>query len=776
MNRIGLEMIQADSLDQVRGKCVYPLISEEYRAAFKSLTQDVFKGISGTLEFKMVGLKGRPLWLYTHAVPLCNEKGEIISSLAITIDITERKHAENTALTYRKRLEAIKELGALATSTLDLNALLQRILEGTLKTVGASVGMIFLKNKETGCLTWGNSIGLSEAFISEFRNRAIKPGEGLTGCIAESGAPIYIQSDSSNDPRIARSVIRKEGLNSFIGVPLYAGDEIIGVMNILTSPPDILSEQDVAIVGAIGAYVGSAIRNAQLYGQVKEAKQKILQSEEFIRNILNTVDEGFIVIDRDYRILTANRAYCQQAGKPSDEVIGRYCYEISHKAVRPCHEEGESCAVRHVFETGEPHVAVHRHQGAEGVIYVETKAFPVKDEYGAVASVIETVNNITEKQLLAEERLKTQKLEAIGTLAGGIAHDFNNLLQGVFGYISLAKLTADDKGKSISALEQAEKALQLSVKLTNQLLTFSRGGKPVKKPINLRPVIEDAAKFALSGSRSACRIIIEDGLWHALADKGQIGQVIQNIVLNADQSMPTGGLVEIKARNIQSPDRDLPQSLQKGRHVEISIKDNGIGMPEEYITRIFDPYFTTKQKGSGLGLATAYSIIKNHGGIIDVKSGIGRGASFFIYLPAVDAKEEEIVKTAPAETARSGRILVMDDEKVVREIALALIRALGHEVEVAAHGDEAVEKYRDSKQSGKPFDVVILDLTIRGGMGGAGTVRKLLEMDPSVKAVVSSGYSADDVVSKYRDYGFSAFLKKPYEVDELRHILNTLLK
>jgi signal transduction histidine kinase/CheY-like chemotaxis protein len=375
-----------------------------------------------------------------------------------------------------------------------------------------------------------------------------------------------------------------------------------------------------------------------------------------------------------------------------------------------------------------------------------------------------------------EERLKTQKLEAIGTLAGGIAHDFNNLLQGVFGYISLAKLTADKREKSIAALEQAEKALHQAVSLTTQLLTFSKGGAPLKKVLALRPVIENAAKFALSGSRSYFQLGADDDLWPTEADEGQIGRVIQNIVLNADQAMPEGGKVEITARNVQVPGTDLPPGLRNGRYVEIAIRDSGIGIPEQYLTKIFDPYFTSKDRGSGLGLATSYSIIKNHGGWIEVKSSLGKGSTFLIYLPAVAEQKEEKMSVSEVAPSRSGKVLIMDDEPVVLNVVGELVRALGHEVEFAEHGTVAIEKYSQARASGKPFDVVILDLTIRGGMGGAETVRKLLEIDPEVKAVVSSGYSDADVVSKYREYGFSAFLKKPYKVDDLQDVLTMLIR
>jgi signal transduction histidine kinase/ActR/RegA family two-component response regulator len=390
--------------------------------------------------------------------------------------------------------------------------------------------------------------------------------------------------------------------------------------------------------------------------------------------------------------------------------------------------------------------------------------------------VFGTTADITERKRLSNERLKTQKLEAIGTLAGGIAHDFNNLLQGVFGFISLAKLQSDDKEKFTVALDDAEKALHMSVRLANQLLTFSKGGTPVKKRIGLRPVIENAAKFALSGSRSDYRFSADHGLWQAEVDEGQISQVIQNIVLNADQSMPEGGQVVITAKNIRVTDKNHPHRLQNGAYVEIAIMDKGVGIPEQYIGKIFDPYFTTKEKGSGLGLATSYSIIKYHNGLIDVKSDVGKGTTVTIYIPAIESTQQgEHPVPAAAISARPGKILVMDDEEVIRTVACAIAKALGHRAESAHHGKEVIEKYQAALQSGEPFDIVILDLTIKDGMGGAEALRKLLEIDPEVKAVVTSGYSHDAVIASYREHGFKAFLKKPYNVDQLREVLNTLL-
>jgi len=408
---------------------------------------------------------------------------------------------------------------------------------------------------------------------------------------------------------------------------------------------------------------------------------------------------------------------------------------------------------------------------------IHLRAYSIKNKEGKVVGLVGVHNDVTEKLLLEEERLKTQKLESIGTLAGGIAHDFNNLLQGVFGYISLAKMTSKNPEKSAAALEQAEKSLHQSVNLTTQLLTFSKGGEPTKKLIDLRPVIENTAKFALSGSRSDLRMNIPEGLWQAEADGGQLGQVIQNIVLNADQSMPVGGTIAVATANMAEGDALLPAGLTKGDYVMIAIQDTGAGIPEKYLSKIFDPYFTTKEKGSGLGLATSYSIIKNHGGMIDVRTKYGEGSTFMIYIPAIvgQVRTEIAEKQQELPQSRKAKVLVMDDEEVIRNISSELLAELGHNVEVAKNGQEALKKYQGAIATGKPFDLVILDLTIRGGMGGIETVQQLFKMDPHVKAIVSSGYSDDVATANYMSQGFKASLKKPYHVEALREVLNKML-
>jgi PAS domain S-box-containing protein len=508
----------------------------------------------------------------------------------------------------------------------------------------------------------------------------------------------------------------------------------------------------------------------------KETEKKIRESEAYIRNILDTVDEGFTVVDRDYRVMAANKAYCAQVGLSIDEMVGRYCYEVSCNSEHPCFEIGEECPVREVFATGHPQMALHKHINKDGnVLFVETKAFPNRDEAGNIVSAIKVVHNVTERHLLEAEQLKTQKLEAVGMLAGGIAHDFNNLLQVLFGNISMAQLYKDEPAKVAELLSQAEKALSMSVNLTAQLLTFAKGGKPVIKKMDLRPVIENTVKFTLSGSRCDCRLIIPQELWNAEADEGQIGQVIQNIVLNADEAMPAGGTVDILAENVEIPSGSNMHLPNGGKFIKIVIKDTGVGIPEKHLQKIFDPYFTTKQKGSGLGLATSYSIVRNHRGAIEVKSNPESGTIFSIYLPAIEAEKEKPAPAPGISTTRKCRILVMDDEEIVLDVAKKMVTAFGHDVEQATEGAIVIEKYRQALASEKPFDLVILDLTIKGGMGGAETVKRLLEMDPNVKAVVASGYSDNPILSNFKDYGFSAVLGKPYSLAALKDCLNALV-
>ncbi|MEW6719831.1 MAG: ATP-binding protein [Thermodesulfobacteriota bacterium] len=417
---------------------------------------------------------------------------------------------------------------------------------------------------------------------------------------------------------------------------------------------------------------------------------------------------------------------------------------------------------------------VIRHFGTGFPVPVEVHSFVIKDsETGQPTAVASIGRDLTLRKKMEEEMVRSEKLDSIGILAGGIAHDINNLLTAIIGNVTLAKMYANRHGEVHKRLEESEKAAFRAKDVAQQLLTFSKGGAPVKRIVSIRELVKESAGFALRGSKVKCEFSFSDDLWNVEADEGQLSQVVNNLLINAAHSMPEGGTIQVCCRNIAADeDRLVPGA---GNHVGISVMDHGIGIPSENLSRIFDPYFTTKQKGSGLGLSTAYSIVKRHGGHMSVESDPGIGTTFLFCLPAVegevptdDLSEEQVI-------AGKGKVLVMDDEESVREIAREMLGVIGYKVTISRDGAEAVEAYRKAMASGEPFDLVVMDLTIPGGMGGQEAIRRLLEIDPDVKAVVCSGYSTDPIMSSYKTYGFRGVIRKPYGMKQLHKTLNDIL-
>ena len=394
--------------------------------------------------------------------------------------------------------------------------------------------------------------------------------------------------------------------------------------------------------------------------------------------------------------------------------------------------------------------------------------------------IVVVFEDITEYKRIQEEReslqaqaLQVQKMEAVGTLAGGIAHDFNNLLTGIMGNLSVALLKTDNDGVHTS-LRRALHASERATCLTRQLLTFAKGGAPVKQLASIAEIVRDSAEFALRGANVACEFAIPDDVWAAEVDVGQLSQVISNLVINADQAMPGGGLLRIAIENVtfELPSHHLPA----GRYSRIIISDQGGGIPKAYLGRIFDPYFTTKQSGSGLGLATVHSIITRHGGQIEVASEMERGTTFTIYLPVSNREQPDTAQVAHAPIPTGfGRILLMDDEAFIRDVAVDMLEVMGYECVTCENGQQACVLYQEALAEGSPFAAVIMDLTIPGGMGGVEAMSRIRLIDPAARGIVASGYSGDPVVASYREYGFLAAVPKPFTLQQMAETLAGVL-
>lgn len=497
------------------------------------------------------------------------------------------------------------------------------------------------------------------------------------------------------------------------------------------------------------------------------AEEALRMSEELYRTLVENVDLGVALIDPDHNVIKVNQALAGLLQKMPEEFTAKKCFrEFERREVVCPHCPGVP-AMREL-RACEAEVAGTRGDGTP--IFLRVRAFPVIGKHHQAIGFIEVVEDITERKKITDELQRAKHIELVGTLAGGIAHDFNNLLAGIMGNIALARMYLGQPVKVGEKLTICEKAVERAKDLSQQLLTFSRGGAPVKAIANVGDLINDAVSFALSGSSISCTYEIADDLWAAEIDAGQMSQVFQNLVTNAVQAMPGGGVLAVRAKNIESNSAH-PLLLAPGKYLKISIKDQGEGIPPEILDKIFVPFFTSKKQGSGLGLAICYSVIKKHRGHIDVESSPGVGTVFHLYLPASEASPTPKAPEAEPPRRGSGRILVMDDEGLVRETAADILSCLGYKVEMAGDGLEALEHYQTAKAAGQAYDAVILDLTVPGGMGGLETLAKLVEFDPGVKAIVSSGYANNAVLANYRRNGFQGIISKPYNIEEFSKVV-----
>ncbi len=504
----------------------------------------------------------------------------------------------------------------------------------------------------------------------------------------------------------------------------------------------------------------------------KVKEQDLLASQERYRAIIEASHDIIWALDTNANFTFVNKRGEELTGYEFEEWKGESFAPLIHPQDVPKAQDSFVRAMRGERVRYEVRVVDARGQ----IRRLQANLEPLW-EGDTIIGLVGLGTDTTERARLEEELHKAQKLESLGLLAGGIAHDFNNILTAIVGGITLAKRSPDQPGLQRETLEMAEKACFRARDLTQQLLTFSRGGAPVRRPGSIAELLRETASFALRGRNVRCDLSLADDLHIVEMDAGQMSQVVNNLLLNAAQAMPGGGTARLHARNycLENHDPGLP-TLRTGWYVRISVHDDGAGIPREHLPNIFDPYFTTKPNGTGLGLATCYSIVRRHDGYIDVETAPGQGTTFHIYLPSTRLVVTEPEDSPLPESQRGGTVLLMDDDAMVREAGTEMLRLLGFEVVPVEDGATAIEAYRDALEAGQRFDAVILDLTVPGGMGGRDAAGLLRRLDPRVKLIASSGYSTDPVMASHEEYGFDGVVAKPYVPEDIDRAMTHVLR
>ena len=504
-----------------------------------------------------------------------------------------------------------------------------------------------------------------------------------------------------------------------------------------------------------------AERRIRALAERNQARAELQEAVRKMTDILEKTSDGFFAVDRDWKFTFVNRQAEKLLDRHREDLIGKDFWvelpEFTREAFEKNYRRAMSEQVAVEFEASD----------ASGKVWFELLAYPS----GGGVSVF--LRDVTDRKRVEEERLTTGKLESLGTLAGGIAHDLNNLLTVISGNIGLAQIEAPGSPANLlSFLSRAGEAAQQAAQLSNQLLTFSKGGTPLKRVVSISDLVTQAAEFSLHGSNLRSDLDIQAGLWRSPVDPAQIEQVINALIINAREAMPSGGIVRVSARNLEI-DANSGLPIRPGRYVQVQVADNGRGIQKRLVTKIFDPYFTTKSTGTGLGLSISYSVVKKHGGLLHLERTSADGSTFTFYLPATDSEPPVPEPTLENEifSFNHQRVLVMDDEAAIRDLTSELLGTLGYKVTTVPDGAEALKKYELAMRTGETFQAVILDATIRGGMGGVATMERLRDLDPNVTAIICSGYSDDAALAEFLTYGFRAALPKPFTRHELANVL-----
>lgn len=766
------ERLTGYSADEVAGQNPRLLKSGRHDAAFyEQFWSTITSGQSFRADVTNRRKDGR-LYTEEHTVtPVRTASGEVACHISIATDVTEKRRAE-------REVQLLLTLGKAIAEADDFESALALTLREICQLTGWDYGEAWVPAAEGDLIVpipvWYGSGPVIDIFRERTAGYTFAKGQGLPGRVWETRAPEW-HRDTSALPAdsFPRSAIAAElGIRAGFGVPITDRGEVLAVLDFFLLEAREEDAEMVSIVATAAAELGALVRR-------KRAELDLARTSERLAVTLRSIGDGVIttdsrgIVERLNPVAEALTGWDQAsaAGQPLSDVfqiVNEFTREPSENPVHRALESGRAVGLAN-------HTVLISRDGSEYIL--NDSAAPIRGNDGDIQGVVLVFRDVTAEKRLEDELQKASKLEALGVLAGGIAHDFNNSLAALVTHIGLVRMSFPEDSEAARQLREAEQACLRATSLTRQLLTFARGGAPMRRPMAVAESVRQSAMFALTGANVTCEFDFPPDLWPALADEGQLGQVISNLAINAQQAMPAGGVIRVSAANVEveggSGIPGLPPG--PGRFVRVTVSDEGVGIPADIISRIFDPYFTTKQKGSGLGLAAAYSIVRSHDGHLAVESQPGRGAHFHAYLPAADepaVPEEVPVATPPAGT---GRILFMDDEESIRRVIGQLLRRFGHDVTLARDGAEAVDLYSRALRSAEPFDLVLLDLTVPGGIGGKAAMERLIAIDPGVRAIVSSGYSNDSVMSDFASYGFRGVIAKPYSPDELLHVVSESL-
>ncbi len=669
---------------------------------------------------------------------------------------------EATVTERTNELRQLLELSSSLTKTPDSSSLYRQCTSLGKELLKFDFSTLMLLNPDGKGFSVNDTIGFPEHTIGTF---PLEGNQGLSNYVLKLKKPVAVVDFTTETRFEVPSVIFKKKITSGLCTPMMIRDMVFGVIIGHTRKKRIFSESEISLFQSFGNQAAVAIDNALHIAELENSEKKF-------RTFFDNANDAIIVFELEGRLLEANQVAMDSLGYTRNTLLELQISDL----IAPDFLPDLSVHIKEIISTGKQ-IFESAQKDSEGkIIPVELSC--TFFEFNETPAILAVARDISERKIMEQELIKIERLESIGVLAGGIAHDFNNILASILGNINLARLDMGISKETQTLLKEAENASMRARGLTQQLLTFARGGDPVKEVCTVTDIIRDCSDFVLRGSNVSCQYQCHDDLWLVEIDKNQISQVIQNLIINARHAMPDGGEIVVHCRNRLNP-QEINSAADTERFIEITIDDCGVGIPDHIIDKIFDPYFTTKQEGSGLGLAVSHSIITKHGGFLLAESTPGTGSTFTVYLPASAASQ--IPLTDPEESkyepeAGSARVMIMDDDPMIIQVTRAMLEQLGYDVVTAVDGEEAIRIYQKSLDSGQEIDVTIMDLTIPGGMGGKEAVKEILAIHPAAKVMVSSGYSNDPVMAGFQEYGFQAAVCKPFQLQDLKRAIDQLLK